>query len=406
MATGSRSVKVYHYLGVDTPFDPSHRYVTSYILSPLQLLLVRSLIALYSTVTLIITYSHSGATQFSYFTILSYWGIVSYFIVSTVHSLSFCRSLNAWRKSGLAAPGQVSNDGQILPPLAGYSLIDLVRGRVDSEALTRAGQNLAGGASTIERELAFSSSGSESGGVITKPTYPRSWLSSTFPRPLQFFHTLLVSTISTFPLIVTIVFWTLLTGQGSEPFRSTYYAWDNISVHAFNLMFSQLDLTILSRTPMRPWWHLLLVVILIACYVGVAYITYATQGFYTYDFLDIGKNGSGVVAAYIIGIGVGAVVSFMISQLVIFLREYLASKLQKGQDVKGWGNARIKGVEDRACLPTRRGPGPEGEGGRRRDLVTELRGRFDLVNQEALTNRVSSPNSSTKEKGSEGDHQV
>lgn len=148
--------------------------------------------------------------------------------------------------------------------------------------------------------------------------------------------------------------------MASGAFRDTYNAWDNISVHALNLVFGLLEVFV-GRGPMLPWWNMLLVFILIACYLGVAYITYATQGFYTYDFLNTQTHG-GIVAGYIVGIGVGMVISFLIGQFLIFAREYLAAKIQFSG---GWGSAKAMGVPDEAVINTTRGPGPEGEGGRR-----------------------------------------
>lgn len=105
-----------------------------------------------------------------------------------------------------------------------------------------------------------------------------------------------------------------------------------------------------------------------------AYITYAAQGFYTYDFLDTQENG-GLVGAYIAGIGVGCVISFMIGQFLIFLREFIAAKIQFSG---GWGSAKALGVPDEALVATQRGPGPEGEGGRRigEDQSSLLRQRW------------------------------
>jgi hypothetical protein len=49
-------------------------------------------------------------------------------------------------------------------------------------------------------------------------------------------------------------------------------------------------------------------------YLGVAYITYDTQGFYVYSFLNPSKGP--VLAAYIIGILVGTVFVFCVVNLV------------------------------------------------------------------------------------------
>lgn len=87
------------------------------------------------------------------------------------------------------------------------------------------------------------------------------------------------------PLIVTVVFWGVLAGNGA--FSDTESAWTNISVHAFNLVFSMLDVLVLGREPMLPWSHCFFTVVMLAMYVGVAYITYASES------LRGGGNGVG-----------------------------------------------------------------------------------------------------------------
>jgi hypothetical protein len=58
----------------------------------------------------------------------------------------------------------------------------------------------------------------------------------------------------------------------------------------------------------------------------LAYVTFATEGFYTYDFLDLRKNSSGIVGAYIIGILVAAIVIFLIVKYLILLRMWITEK--------------------------------------------------------------------------------
>ena len=161
-------------------------------------------------------------------TVLSYWGIWAYFTISSVHTASYVISYKRWQKA-------------------------------------------------IQAEQSSSIKQSEAGQItneskISRIDKPQSLLSSSFPRPLQFFHALLVSTISTYPLLVTIVFWSILAGGAFYDTRST---WENLSVHAFNLMFTMSDIIIFSRNPMLPWSHCFFTVLLLAMYVGVAYITYA-----------------------------------------------------------------------------------------------------------------------------------
>jgi len=143
-----------------------------------------------------------------------------------------------------------------------------------------------------------------------------------WPRILKSLHILLYSTITTFPIIVTVVFWALLAS--SDTFGTTMSSWRNISWHALNTVFALFEILFTHAGPL-PWSHLPFMIILLAGYLGVAYITYATQGFYTYSFLNPQKV-HGYLAAYIAGIGVGEAIIFIIVRYVCVLREKLSSK--------------------------------------------------------------------------------
>jgi len=147
----------------------------------------------------------------------------------------------------------------------------------------------------------------------------------TWPRALQFLHILLYSTITTFPILVTIVFWSLLAS--SATFDTRFSTWSNISLHAINTAFALFEILFTNVAPM-PWLHLPFLVIFLAGYLGVAYITHKTQGFYTYNFLDPHKQGA-LLAAYIVGIAVGACVVFTIIRFIVVLRQRLASRYSR-----------------------------------------------------------------------------
>ena len=80
------------------------------------------------------------------------------------------------------------------------------------------------------------------------------------------------------------------------------------------------------RTEPLPFLNIIPIVILLALYLALAYLTYYTQGFYTYGFLDLQKNSSGIVAAFIIGILVAAIVIFLIVKYLILLRVWITEK--------------------------------------------------------------------------------
>jgi hypothetical protein len=82
----------------------------------------------------------------------------------------------------------------------------------------------------------------------------------------------------------------------------------------------------LPRTEPLPFLHLVPIVLLLALYLGLAYLTHATEGFYVYDFLNLNEHSDGIVAAYIVGILVGSIVVFLIVRYVIMLRIWITEE--------------------------------------------------------------------------------
>jgi hypothetical protein len=73
----------------------------------------------------------------------------------------------------------------------------------------------------------------------------------------------------------------------------------------------------------RPIGHLLPISLILSLYLGLAYITYATEGFYTYGFLDP-KKGTTLLVGYIIGILVAACTIFAAVCGIIWVRMWLS----------------------------------------------------------------------------------
>lgn len=139
---------------------------------------------------------------------------------------------------------------------------------------------------------------------------------------LQFLHVLLHATIVTYPILVTIVYWTLLADK--KTFATRYTTWTNISRHALNTVFALFEIALTQAGP-PPWLHLPLCFLILVAYLGVAYITRATQGFYVYNFLDPQKE-HGKLAVYIVGIAVAECIIFAIVYGLCVLRQKLVSK--------------------------------------------------------------------------------
>ncbi|KAI8998982.1 hypothetical protein BD414DRAFT_140078 [Trametes punicea] len=143
-----------------------------------------------------------------------------------------------------------------------------------------------------------------------------------WPRPLQFLHLLLYSTITSYPFVVTVVYWALLSGPST--FDTRFNSWINISQHAMNSLYALIEIVLTNVGP-SPWWHLPLCIFMLVCYLGVAYITHATQGFYTYSFLDPHKEHA-KLAGYIIAIGVAECLAFLLARALILARTRLVQR--------------------------------------------------------------------------------
>lgn len=98
-----------------------------------------------------------------------------------------------------------------------------------------------------------------------------------------------------------------------------------ISQHALNSLFALFEI-LLPRTSPPPPLHIVCLVILLACYLALAYITHATEGFYPYSFLDPSK-GSGRVIGYCFGILIASCIIFGIVWGVIWLRNLATQRL-------------------------------------------------------------------------------
>lgn len=79
--------------GIDSPFDPSHRFATSWLLPPGLLFAFRALLSVYAFVTAFFNLGWRGTQHlggvgqsFSFFTNLTYWGLAFYFAFSALHT--------------------------------------------------------------------------------------------------------------------------------------------------------------------------------------------------------------------------------------------------------------------------------------------------------------------------------
>ncbi|KAI9044153.1 uncharacterized protein KD926_001977 [Aspergillus affinis] len=156
----------------------------------------------------------------------------------------------------------------------------------------------------------------------------RSLLFDVCPRGLRALHGLFYTTVTTFPFLVTIVFWAIL--YSGPWYHATFNGWSNISQHGLNSFFALLEIILPTTNP-----HALLtfpfLLLLLLLYVSLAYLTHHTQGFYPYSFLDPGVHGekSGLVAGYCFGILAAILVIFALSWGAIWLRKKLTRGVVK-----------------------------------------------------------------------------
>lgn len=161
-------------------------------------------------------------------------------------------------------------------------------------------------------------------------TYARTGtaLLDRLPRSLQALHAAYYASVTVYPFIVTIVFWGKLYPGSWWP--DTFDGWSNVSEHAMNSGYALFEI-IFTRTAPHQMLHMLWLIIVLALYLAVAYITRAAQGWYPYDFLDPVETPNGLVAAYVFGIAIGCIVVFLIVTGLIWLRVWVTeTKLGMG----------------------------------------------------------------------------
>lgn len=101
---------------------------------------------------------------------------------------------------------------------------------------------------------------------------------------------------------------------------------------------------ILPATDPPPFLHLVFIILILALYLGLAYITYATQHFYTYAFLDP-ANGKGRLVGYVFGILVASIIVFFIVWGLIWIRRKLTGLGTKSKRDKSMHSVHREDIE-------------------------------------------------------------
>lgn len=119
------------------------------------------------------------------------------------------------------------------------------------------------------------------------------------------------------------MFWAILyNGHWSSV---VFIGWSTTSKHALNTVIAAFEI-FTTRTSTPPILHLCMLIILLAFYLALAYLTHATEGFYPYDFLDDSNGHSSRVAAYAFAVLAAIVVIFGVVWGIIWLREWITEK--------------------------------------------------------------------------------
>lgn len=136
------------------------------------------------------------------------------------------------------------------------------------------------------------------------------------------------------PFLVTIVFWGTMN-SGWPPGR--FEQWMNLSVHGLNSAFAVVEI-LLPATEAPPVSHLSFVLLILSIYLGLAYLTKYTQGFYVYEWLNP-AHGSASIILHVLGYAAGVIAIFFLVSGAIRLRNMLARRLDKsnGTSIKEKG---------------------------------------------------------------------
>ncbi|KAI4908968.1 hypothetical protein J4E90_008706 [Alternaria incomplexa] len=169
----------------------------------------------------------------------------------------------------------------------------------------------------------------------------RTWL-HTWPKYLQLLHSMYYSTMTSFPFLVTIVFWgTMNSGWPAGRFEQ----WINISVHGLNSVFAVTEI-MLSATEPQPWHHLSVVLGVLSIYLGLSYLTRYTQGFYVYEWMNP-AHGNASIVLHVLGYAGGMIALFVLARYAIMARNMLARRLQGSEEME-YGEKGIQLEDDRS----------------------------------------------------------
>ena len=145
------------------------------------------------------------------------------------------------------------------------------------------------------------------------------WLHNGFPPSLQVLHSLFYSCVTCFPILVTLTFWcTMYIGPW---WTVTFDVWANLSVHLMNTVMALFEIALATTEPL-PWAHLPVLMVILSLYLGLAYLTRATGGFWVYEWLAP-YFGWWKIVLHVLGYTVAIVLIFAFVRYAIWTRNWL-----------------------------------------------------------------------------------
>lgn len=157
----------------------------------------------------------------------------------------------------------------------------------------------------------------------------QTWLHK-WPKPLQLLHSFYYTTVTVFPFLVTIVFWGTMY-SGPWP-KGRFEQWINISVHGFNSVFALVEI-ILTAADVFPWSHLPVLLGVLSLYLGLAYLTRYTQGFYVYEWMNP-AHGTASIILHILGYTAGICTIFVLVRGAIWLRNKISDRRETERKIE------------------------------------------------------------------------
>lgn len=154
--------------------------------------------------------------------------------------------------------------------------------------------------------------------------------SKWFGPKLQILHSLWYTSVIAYPFLVSITFW--CTMMGAWP-TGRYEQWLNLSVHGLNSFFATIEI-IIPATQQPPASHLAVLLIVLSLYLGLAYLTRATQDFYVYEWLNP-AHGNLEIIIHVIGYAAGISTIFAIVSVVLWAKCRLIWRKLDRQMMKG-----------------------------------------------------------------------